>query len=627
MTPDNKSRHWPLIVGALGVVYGDIGTSPLYAFKEAMHGGAHDTSAILGVLSLILWSLILIVSIKYVIFIVRADHRGEGGILALLGLLLDGKPGAGRTIGPRAVAVLTSLGIFGAALLYGDGMITPAISVLSAVEGLGYATSALQPFVVPIACVVLAALFLAQRTGTGSVGRVFGPVMLVWFAFLGIVGAWNLFQSPEALHALNPLHGLNHLFHHGLHGFLVLGSVFLAVTGAEALYADLGHFGKRPIQIGWRRLVLPALALNYLGQGALVMRNPEALENPFYATVPGWALFPAILLATSATVIASQALISGAFSLTLQAMYLGYCPRVSVRHTSQSQRGQIYIPVVNWGLMIACILLVVGFRSSGALASAYGIAVTATMLLTTALFAFMSRRIWGWPLWASILFAVFFGAIELCFFTANMFKFLSGGWFAILAAVVIFWLMKTWRAGRDALYASLRPTLEPLSSFLEHVHADPPHRVKGCAIFPTSSQGVTPLALRHNLRHNKVLHETVVMISVQTELRAFLSSDEESIVVEDLGDGFYSVVARFGYMETPSIPLVVSLLPDFGVPLNSAELTYFLSRERLAPAGRSALGALRRGMFTFLARNAISPTDFFCLPANRVVEIGVQVEC
>lgn len=627
--PNSGSALKPsLIIGALGVVYGDIGTSPLYAFKESIHV-AHATAehAVLGILSLILWSLVLIVSVKYVGFILKADHRGEGGILALLGLLLDKKPGSAGGLGLRAGATFTLIGVFGAALLYGDGMITPAISVLSAVEGLGFAAPQLREFVVPVAVVILAGLFLVQQRGTGSMGGVFGPVMLVWFAFLALTGVWNLIHAPDVLRAFDPRYGIRHLAEHGVSGFMVLGSVFLAVTGAEALYADLGHFGRRPIRFGWHGIVIPALLLNYLGQGSVVLRNPAALENPFYASVPGWALFPAILLATAATVIASQALISGAFSLTLQAMYLGFCPRLDVRHTSRSHRGQIYIPAVNWGLMIACIFLVLSFRSSGALASAYGIAVTATMLLTTCLFVVMTHRIWRWPLWASVGFGVIFGAIELGFFIGNMFKFFAGGWFAMLAAVVIFWLMTTWKAGRSALFERLRPTLEPISAFLAHIREKPPQRVTGCAVFPTSTTGTTPLALRHNLRHNKVLHETVIILSIQTEMTAFLEPDEEAIVVEHLGDGFHSVTARFGYMETPSIPMIVSLLPDFGVSFPSGEITYFLSRERIVPLRESRLNPVRRTVFSFLARNATSPTDFFCLPPNRVVEMGVQVEC
>ncbi len=630
-TPHAQSRSGlkpSLIIGALGVVYGDIGTSPLYAFKEAIHV-SHATAdhAVLGILSLILWSLVLIVSVKYVGFILRADHRGEGGILALLGLLLDKKPGSAGGMSLRAGFTFTLLGVFGAALLYGDGMITPAISVLSAVEGLGFAAPQLRDFVVPVAVVILAGLFLVQQRGTGSMGGVFGPVMLVWFAFLALTGAWNLFHAPDVLRAFDPRYGIEHLASHGLSGFMVLGSVFLAVTGAEALYADLGHFGRRPIRFGWHSIVLPALLLNYLGQGAVVLRNPSALENPFYASVPGWALFPAILLATAATVIASQALISGAFSLTLQAMYLGFCPRLDVRHTSRSHRGQIYIPAVNWGLMLACIFLVLSFRSSGALASAYGIAVTATMLLTTCLFVVTTHRIWRWPWWASVAFGLVFGAIEIGFFVGNMFKFFAGGWFAMLAAIVIFWLMTTWKAGRSALFERLRPTLEPIAGFLAQIRENRPQRVKGCAVFPTSTTGTAPLALRHNLRHNKVLHETVIILSIQTEMTAFLEPEEEAIVVENLGDGFHSVTARFGYMETPSIPMIVSLLPDFGVPFQSGEITYFLSRERIVPARDSRLNPVRRAMFSFLARNSTSPTDFFCLPPNRVVEMGVQVEC
>lgn len=624
-------RNLGLIIGALGVVYGDIGTSPLYAFKESLHashGHGHSPEhAVYGLLSLILWALILIVSIKYVCFVLRADHHGEGGILALLGVLLDfgKKEGGGSWV--RRMHVFTLLGVAGAALLYGDGIITPAISVLSAVEGLGYATPALGRWIVPISLAILVTLFLCQRFGTGSVGRVFGPVMLAWFGFLAVTGAWNLCGNWSVLWALNPLPGIRFLIEGGFTGFLVLGSVFLAVTGAEALYADLGHFGKGPIRSGWQWLVLPALALNYLGQGATVLRDPSAAENPFYAAVPGWALYPAILLATAATVIASQALISGAFSLTLQAIQLGYCPRLAVRHTSHSQRGQVYIPDVNWALMAGCVALVLIFRSSGALASAYGIAVTLTMLLTTALFAAVARRVWKWSLLSVAVFVAVFAAVELCFFAANAFKILSGGWFALLAAGIVFLLMSTWKAGRRELFNSISPSLLPLEKFLSELEKNPPVRVPGCAVFLASNAGPTPMALLQNMRHNKVLHETVILLSVKTEMQAFLDDDTDTIEVRDRGFGIYSVQARYGYMETPNVPLVVSLLPDYGVGIHPRDITFFLSRERIMPAASSRLGWLRRALFGILARNAAQPTDFFCLPPGRVVELGMQVQC
>ena len=627
--PTDRKKLLGLTVAALGVVYGDIGTSPLYAFKESLHSietGATPT-AILGILSLILWALILIVSVKYILFIMRTDHRGEGGILALVGQLFDRDYCQGPLLGGAAAFIFTGIGIFGAALLYGDGMITPAISVLSAVEGIGYAAPQLQPFVVPTAIVILLGLFIGQRFGTARVGNIFGPAMLVWFSFLALVGLWNLLQAPEVLQAINPLLGLAHLRDHGFHGFLVLGSVFLAVTGSEALFADLGHFGRKPIRLGWHSFVLPALALNYFGQGAAVLRDPAAGENPFYAAVPEWALYPAIGLATVATVVASQALISGAFSLTLQAIYLGYCPRLAVRHTSHSQRGQVYVPDVNWGLMVACIALVLSFQSSAALASAYGIAVALTMFITTVLFTAVSHKVLKWPLVASIAFGLFFGAIELSFVVANGFKIVHGGWLPLVVAAIIFLLMTTWKQGRTALFERLKSSLIPFSEFLASISRQPPPRVQGCAIFLSSTSGPTPLALLHNLRHNKVLHETVILLSVRVEMRGYLAAEEDTIEVQDLGQGFYSVVARYGYMETPNVPLVVSLLPDFGVPLKPQDLTYFLSRERIVPAKDSTLGPLRRSLFAILSRNSASPADFFCLPPGRVVELGVQVEC
>jgi len=623
-----RRRLIGLSIAALGVVYGDIGTSPLYAFKESMHSLRHHglPPSVLGILSLILWALILIVSIKYIAFILRADHRGEGGILALVGLLFDRDSGSNPLVGKAAFA-FTILGIMGAALLYGDGMITPAISVLSAMEGLGFAAPQLKPLIVPASVAILLGLFIFQKIGTGRVGAIFGPIMLVWFTFLAVTGLWNLVKAPEVLAAFNPLHGITYLATHGFHGFLVLGSVFLAVTGAEALYADMGHFGKRPIRLGWHTIVIPALALNYLGQGAVVLRDPSAIENPFYAMVPSFLLFPTIILATMATVIASQALISGVFSLTLQAMYLGYCPRMTVSHTSHHERGQIYIPHVNWGLMAACIFLVVQFQTSGALAAAYGIAVTLTMLITTILFAVITRRVWKWPLIATIAFTVIFGTIELSFFLANTFKIIHGGWFALVVAGIIFALMTTWKAGRDALYSSLKPGLIPANDFIADIKRSQPQRVKGSAVFLTSTGGVTPIALLNNVRHNKVLHKTIVLISVTSELRAYLDPEEESIRVEDLGAGFYNVTARFGYMETPNVPFVISLLPDYNVPIDPTDITYFLSRERIVSARIPRLSPLRRVLFSFLARNATSPADFFCLPPGRVVELGAQVEC
>jgi len=623
-----RRRLIGLSIAALGVVYGDIGTSPLYAFKESMHSLRHHglPPSVLGILSLILWALILIVSIKYIAFILRADHRGEGGILALVALLFDRESCSKPLVGKAAFA-FTMLGVLGAALLYGDGMITPAISVLSAMEGLGFAAPQLKPLIVPASVLILLGLFIFQKIGTGRVGAIFGPIMLVWFAFLAVTGLWNLVKAPEVLAAFNPVHGVQYLATHGFHGFLVLGSVFLAVTGAEALYADMGHFGKRPIRLGWHTIVIPALALNYLGQGAVVLRDPSAIENPFYAMVPSFLLFPTIILATMATVIASQALISGVFSLTLQAMYLGYCPRMTVSHTSHHERGQIYIPHVNWGLMAACIFLVVQFQTSGALASAYGIAVTLTMLITTILFAVITRKVWKWPLVATIAFTAVFGTIEFSFFLANTFKIIHGGWFALLVAAIIFVLMTTWKAGRDALYNSLKPGLIPANDFIDDIKRSQPQRVKGSAIFLTSTGGVTPIALLNNVRHNKVLHKTIVLISITSELRAYLDPEEESIRVEDLGAGFYNVTARFGYMETPNVPFVISLLPDYNVPIDPTDITYFLSRERIVSARIPRLSPLRRILFSFLARNATSPADFFCLPPGRVVELGAQVEC
>lgn len=629
MTPSGRSQKHRLrllALGALGVVYGDIGTSPLYALKEGFHARHHGIvgeSAVLGILSLILWSLVLIVSIKYIALVLRADHKGEGGILALVALLRDGE---GIRKG-RWTPALIATGIFGAALLYGDGMITPAISVLSAVEGLSYATPSLQPFVLPATVVILLLLFAFQRTGAGNLGRVFGPIMLVWFASLAAIGIWQITKAPEVLRAWNPAWAFAYLTQNGAGGFFVLGSVFLAVTGAEALYADLGHFGRAPISMAWHRVVLPALALNYLGQGALVLHTPSAVENPFFATVPGWAFYPMLILATAAAVIASQALISGAFSLTMQAIQLGYFPRLDIRHTSSHESGQIYIPQINWALMLACIALVLGFQSSGALAGAYGIAVATTMVVTTLLFTMIVRQVWKWPPAVALGIGALFLIVEAGYLGANLFKIPHGGWFALTVGVALFTLMRIWRRGRSILYEKIHPTLLPLETFLESVEQAPPRTVRGCAVFLTSNADTTPLALLHNLKHNKVLHETVIVLTVRTELRAYIEHQDERIQARTLGRGFYQVTAVYGYMDEPSIPELMDALRDQGIPIPETDITYFLSRERLVPGALRDLRVWERRIFSTLSKHSTSPADFFHLPPDRVVEIGVQIGC
>lgn len=614
-----------LALGALGVVYGDIGTSPLYALRSCFTGPAavpvtHDN--VLGLLSLIFWALALIVSVKYLAFVMRADNRSEGGILALLALAFPDRDKASAT---RVALVMTGLGIFGAALLYGDGLITPAISVLGAIEGLEVATPTLKPYVVPLTVLILVALFSVQRFGSGNVGRVFGWVMLAWFAAIAVLGLRQVIQTPAVIAAINPLHGLKFLTTNGWVGFHLLGAVFLVLTGAEALYADMGHFGRRPIRLAWFALVLPALFLNYLGQGALVLQNPEAAQNPFFRLAPAWALYPMVALATAAAVIASQALISGSFSLTMQAVQLGFAPRVAIEHTSSATRGQIYIPWINWGLMLACIGLVVGFRSSDNLAAAYGIAVVLTMLITTLLFYFAARRLWGWtPLRAGSLCAVFLVA-ELAFLGANLGKIGHGGWFPLVVGLAGFTLMSTWKTGRRRLRQRMTHSMLPLADFLKDVAETDPTRVRGTAIFLAGNPDGTPAALTHNFKHNKVLHKRVVLLTILTEEIPYVAGDQR-VTVADLGSDFFRVVGRYGFMEEPDVPEILTLCKPHGLNFREMETTFFLSRESIIPSKRRGLAQWRKRLFALLARNAQPANAFFRLPPNRVVELGLQVE-
>ena len=623
-TPAPRGRALGVLtLGALGIVYGDIGTSPLYALRECFHGphGIEPTpDNILGVLSLIFWSLTLIVSIKYLIFVMRADNGGEGGILALMALV-SRQADASRT----SRAALISLGLFGAALLYGDGMITPAISVLSAVEGLAIATHVFEPYVVLITVTILIGLFLIQSRGTAKVGAMFGPVMVVWFVTLAVLGVSWIQVNPSVMVAFNPAHAVSFFIRNGSHGFIVLGSVFLVVTGGEALYADMGHFGRKPIRLAWFALAFPALVLNYLGQGAMLLATPEAAASPFYLMAPAWALYPLVILATMAAVIASQALISGVFSMTHQAIQLGYCPRMGIEHTSASHRGQIYIPQVNWALMVSTVGLVIGFGSSSALAAAYGIAVSSTMVITTLLAYLVARGSWGVsrPMAGSL--AGLFLIIELGFLGANFTKILQGGWFPLATGLVLYVLLSTWKQGRALLASRFVDRLYPLEKFLGDIAATPPHRVTGTAVFMTSNSDGTPPTLLHNLQHNKVLHERVILLTVVT-LDSPTVAPEDRLTVTPLQQGFFRVRAGYGFTETPDVPSALEQALVAGRSIESADTTYFLGTETLLATDRPGMPLWRERLFVMMSRNALRATTFFGIPPERVVELGMQVE-
>jgi KUP system potassium uptake protein len=610
-------------LGALGIVYGDIGTSPLYSLRECFHGvhGVPPTHAnVLGVLSLVFWALIVVVTLKYHVYVLRMDNRGEGGILALMGLV---HKESGKQTGFRRLIV--PLGLFGAALLYGDGIITPAISVLSAVEGLEVATPAFTKFVVPITIVILIGLFLFQKHGTGRIGSVFGPVMLLWFGSLAVLGISGILRDPSVLAAVNPAHAFHFFARNGFHGFLVLGAVFLVATGGEALYADMGHFGERPIQVDWFGFVGPSLILNYFGQGALLIHNPEATSNPFYRLAPGWALYPLLVLATAATVIASQAIISGAFSLTRQAIQLGYLPRMRIDHTSAREIGQIYVPGVNWALMFACIALVLGFGSSSRLASAYGVAVTTTMVITTILAYFAARHVLGWNIAAAVAVTAAFLFADLAFFGANMVKVVHGGWFPLAVALAVFTLMATWRRGRQILFDRIQEVGMSDGDFLKSIARHLPPRVSGTAVFMDRTIDEIPLPLLHNLKHNKVLHEKVVLLTIVTEEVPYVS-DEEQAEVRELGAGLYRLVARYGFMETPEVPALLTNVEIPGVSFDPASTTFFLGRETLLATSRPGMAIWRERLFSWMVRNAEGAALYFRLPPNRVVELGAQIE-
>jgi KUP system potassium uptake protein len=611
-----------LALAALGVVYGDIGTSPLYAFKEVFAGNHPipvSAANVFGSLSLFFWALIVIVSVKYVYFILRADNRGEGGIMALIALALRDVKDK-----PKQAKAVMILGILGAAMFYGDGMVTPAISVLSAVEGLEIGAPALHPFVIPITLVVLFGLFFVQKSGTALVGAFFGPVMLVWFSVLALLGAVNIAHHPEILAALNPLHGIEFLLANKAMSLLAMGNVVLAVTGAEALYADMGHFGRKPISRAWFSLVLPALVLNYFGQGALILADPAAAENPFYHMAPDWALYPLIGLATVATVIASQAVISGAFSVTRQAMQLGFVPRMEVQHTSEKEQGQIYLPAVNWGLMLAVMILVLGFRSSNNLAAAYGIAVTGDMVITSLLAIVVAARVanWGWAK-AIALFSCFL-VVELAFLAANVLKIPDGGWFPLVAGIAVFVLMTTWKRGRDLLAARLQGERLDLGLFLESLAASMPVRVAGTSVFLNVDPNGVPHALLHNLMHNKVVHERVVLLTVQFYDVPYVP-EIDRVETRFLRENFWSVIVQYGFKDEPDVPKALELCAESGLAFNPLDTSYFIGRETLVPRLNSEMAFWREKIFVTMFRNAGSATAFFNIPSNRVVELGTRV--
>ena len=615
-----KRKLGLLCLASLGIVYGDIGTSPLYAMRECFYGhhGVPPTHAnVLGVLSLILWSLILIISVKYLILILRADNRGEGGILALATLVNDVL---------RRGKFLFLLGLFGAALLYADGIITPAISVMGAVEGLHVATPLFDHYVPPIAVVILIGLFFFQSRGTTSVGAVFGPITMIWFVAISLLGFQQIIRAPQVLAAINPIYGFEFFMINGWRGFVVLGAVFLVVTGGEALYADIGHFGTAPIRVTWFAVVLPALALNYFGQGALLLVQPDAAVNPFYRMAPPWALYPLVVLATAAAVIASQAIISGAFSLTMQAIQLGYSPRVKAVYTSERVIGQIYVPVVNWGLMVACVALVLGFRTSSNLAAAYGVAITTTMLITTILFYVVARRRWKWPAAAALPIAAFFITIDLAFFGANMLKITHGGWFPLLVSAAILFLMLTWRKGRRVLRSRLGEICIPVDAFLSELKSQSIRRVPGTAVYMSGNRFGTPLALLHNLKHNKVLHEQVVLLTVRTEEVPYLANQKDRVALENLHEGFWRAQIHFGFMEKPNVPAALDRIKQSGLGFDPMRTTYFIGRETILATRKLGLSSWRGSIFAWMTRNAGDVTSYFCLPPNGVVELGARVE-
>lgn len=619
MKSHSKGALPAITVAAIGVVFGDIGTSPLYALKEIFNGH-HPIPVtpenILGILSMVVWSIVALVSVKYVAIIMRADNRGEGGSLALLALITE------RAKNPRISWIITLLGIFAAALFYGDSMITPAISVLSAVEGMELITPTLTPYVIPITLTIITALFFIQKRGTGAVGLFFGPVMVAWFGILGVLGVLEIIHTPSVLMALNPLYAYHFIQAHPGLAFLALGSVVLAVTGGEALYTDMGHFGCFPIRLAWFGFVMPALVLNYFGQGALLLAEPEAIASPFFHLAPDWALVPMVVLATVATVIASQAVISGAFSVARQSIQMGLLPRMQIVHTSGQEEGQIYVPFTNWTLYLAVVALVIGFKNSSNLAAAYGIAVTGTMLIDTILIAFVMVLMWRWKTWVVVLVAGLMLSVDIAFFAANAIKIPEGGWFPIVMGLISFTVLTTWRRGRALVAQEMAKQSIPMDDFLASI--DDVHRIDGTAVFMTSSKDGVPAALLHNLKHNQVLHERVILLTIQTTDTPYVN-DFDRIFIHDMRKGFKRFVVRYGFMESPDVPGALEQCKRYGERFDIMATTFYLSRETIVPSMTRRMMPVRARLFAIMSKNATSASDFFKIPTNRVVELGTQL--
>lgn len=620
-----KKNLWLLSLGALGVVFGDIGTSPLYALRECFspeHGLTLNPHNILGTLSLIFWTLLIVICVKYIVFVLRADNRGEGGILSLMALALRASRLEDKS---KRKWVITTLGIFGAALLYGDGVITPAISVLSAIEGLTFVTPVFEPYLIPLTVFVLNSLFVVQRFGTAQIGRVFGPIIFVWFLVLGALGIHGIIKNPEVIWALSPVYAFQFFLENGFAGFLVLGSVFLVVTGGEALYADMGHFGKRPIQHAWFFVALPGLILNYFGQGALLLSNPEAISNPFYLLAPSWSLAPLVLLSTIASVIASQALISGVFSITRQAIQLGLCPRLTIVHTSSQEIGQIYVPAMNWAMFVGVIWLVLTFRNSSNLASAYGIAVTGTMVITTMLAFLVARHKWGWGLSKALLIFGSFMIMDLGFLGANLLKVAHGGWVPLVIGAAIYLLLTTWQKGRRILFYRLKERSLSIEEFCQKLLRQPPLRVSGTAIYMTGDPWGVPVPLLHNLKHNKVLHERVAILTIQTKDVPTIPKNDRVSILEIIPN-FYRILVSYGFMETPKMKHILEACRQNDIHFKVHETTFVLGRETILQGSIPYMSLWREKLFALMSKNAQRPTAFFKIPPNQVIEVGIQVE-
>jgi KUP system potassium uptake protein len=626
-TTQTKNQFMLLALGALGVVFGDIGTSPLYAFRECFINEAGiilSPDNILGVLSLIFWTITLVVSIKYMIFVMRADNRGEGGILSLMALAMRAaQVNEGRK--SKRKVFLLFIGVFGAALLYGDGIITPAISVLSAVEGLKFVTPVFDSYVIPITIFIMNALFLVQRLGTGRIGKIFGPLILLWFLVLGGLGIHGIMMAPDVWHALDPRFAVHFILENGVHSFAIMGAVFLVVTGGEALYADMGHFGRKPIRLAWFTIAMPGLVLNYLGQGALVLSDPEAISNPFYLLAPKWGLIPLVILSTLATITASQALISGAFSITRQAIQLGLCPRLTIVHTSSREVGQIYVPFVNWSLFAGVIWLVLTFKSSSQIASAYGIAVTGTMIITTMLASIVAYRKWMWsPIKVLMIFLPFL-FIDFGFLGANLLKIHNGGWVPLVVGVVIFILMTTWQKGRKILYTKLKERSVSVEDFCQLLLRQPPIRISGTAVYMAGDPWGVPVPLLHNLKHNKVLHERIAILTIQTKGVPSVPK-ENRVEVNEIIPNFYRIIVSYGFMETPKMKHILDACRQRDLHFKVYETTFVLGRETILPSSKPSMPLWQEKIFALMSRNAQRPTAFFRIPPNQVIEVGIQIE-